>query len=196
MLLLAEVQPMGLAPVSLEIASGECVAVSGPSGSGKTLLLRAVADLDPCAGEVFLDGNPRSGLSGPDWRRRVVYLASDSGWWAEQVADHLGDWTRMSREARALGLPDDWGRWPVAHLSTGERQRLALLRALELDPAALLLDEPTSGLDVDATGAVERIIQERLHHGMHVLWVTHDRAQAERVGRRHCQLVNGELTGK
>lgn len=185
---------MGLAPVNLEIASGECVAIGGPSGSGKTLLLRAVADLDPCAGEVILDGNPRSGLAGPDWRRRVVYLASDSGWWAERVADHFGDWERMSREARALGFPGDWGHWTVARLSTGERQRLALLRALELEPAALLLDEPTSGLDADTTAAVERIVQARLRRGMHVLWVTHDDAQADLVARRRGRLLNGELT--
>lgn len=194
MLILAGVQPMGLAPVNLEIASGECVAVSGPSGSGKTLLLRAVADLDPCPGEVTLDGDARSDLTGPDWRRRVVYLASDSGWWAERVADHFGDWERMSREARMLGFPDDWGHWTVARLSTGERQRLALVRALELDPAALLLDEPTSGLDADTTAAVERVVQERLRQDTHVLWITHDRAQADRVARRRCRLVNGELT--
>lgn len=194
MLILAGIQPMGLAPVNLEIASGECVAIGGPSGSGKTLLLRAVADLDPCAGEVILDGNPRSGLAGPDWRRRVVYLASDSGWWAERVADHFGGWERMSREARILGFPGDWGHWTVARLSTGERQRLALLRALELEPAALLLDEPTSGLDADATAGVERIMQERLRNGMHVLWVTHDDAQAKLVARRRGRLLNGELT--
>lgn len=194
MLVLAGVQPMGLVPVNLEIASGECVAIGGPSGSGKTLLLRAVADLDPCAGEVMLDDTSRSSLSGPDWRRRVVYLASDSGWWSEQVADHFGDWENMSPEAQALGFPDDWGHWTVARLSTGERQRFALLRALELDPAALLLDEPTSGLDADATAAVERIVQERLRHGMHVLWVTHDDAQADLVARRRGRLRNGELT--
>lgn len=194
MLVLAGVQPPGLAPVNLEIAPGECVALSGASGSGKTLLLRAVADLDPCAGEAILDGTPRSSLPGPEWRRRVVYLASESGWWSDRVSDHFGDCEQMSPDARALGLPDDWAQRAVARLSTGERQRLALLRALELEPAALLLDEPTSGLDDDATAAVERLVQAHLRRGLHALWVTHDRAQAELVGRRRWRLANGALS--
>ena len=76
-------------------------------------------------------------------------------------------------------------------LSTGERQRLGLVRALALRPRVLLLDEPTSGLDDTATEAVERLIRERLDDGASVLWVTHDEAQARRLGRRSLWVTDG-----
>ena len=76
----------GLAPFDLTIEAGECVALTGASGSGKTLVLRALADLDPGAGEVTLDGHSRTAIAAPDWRRRVVYLAAEPGWWADRVA--------------------------------------------------------------------------------------------------------------
>jgi len=62
----------GLAPFDLTIEAGECVALTGASGSGKTLVLRALADLDPGAGEVTLDGHSRTAIAAPDWRRRVT----------------------------------------------------------------------------------------------------------------------------
>ncbi|MBF0336032.1 MAG: ATP-binding cassette domain-containing protein, partial [Alphaproteobacteria bacterium] len=121
----------GLAPASFDLADGECVAVRGVSGSGKTLLLRAVADLDPAEGTVTLDGAPREAISGPQWRRLVGYLPAEPGWWGEAVAEHFEDWAGMAPLVLRLGLPDGAGDWPVARLSTGERQRLALLRAIE-----------------------------------------------------------------
>lgn len=191
MLQLIQLQPLVLEPVDLEVRAGECVSVRGPSGSGKTLLLRAIADLDPCPGSVVLDGNERLDVSGPEWRRRAVYLAAESGWWAERVADHFTRWPELAASARALRLPDGCGDWSVERLSTGERQRLAMLRALELDPQVLLLDEPTSALDSGTTMAVEELVRDRRRDGMHVLWVTHDAAQVRRVADRTIQLVNG-----
>ena len=130
----------GLGPVDLELASGRCLAVTGPSGSGKTLFLRALADLDPSQGRVSLNGKSREAMAATDWRRRVTYVATESGWWAETVGAHFKDWDGLGDITGALGLPDAAG-WPVARLSTGERQRLALARALELAPQVLLLDE-------------------------------------------------------
>jgi len=69
----------GLEPVRLDVGGGECVVISGPSGAGKSLFLRAVADLDPNAGRVVLDGIDRESVSAPEWRRRVSYVASESG---------------------------------------------------------------------------------------------------------------------
>ena len=173
----------GLAPTSFDLAAGECVAVRGPSGAGKTLLLRAIADLDPSEGAVALDGRPREAMPAPAWRRRVAYVPAESGWWAETAGEHVrGDWSAALPLLGALRLPADCRSWPVRRLSTGERQRLALVRALVLDPRVLLLDEPTSGLDPEAAAAVERIVAERLRAGAAgALWVTHDAAQAGRV---------------
>jgi phosphate-transporting ATPase len=173
---------MGLEPLSLELSPGRCIAIQGPSGSGKTLLLRAIADLDPSEGAVTLDGQPAMALSAPEWRRRVVYVAAESGWWGERVHEHFGDLDWLRTQAPELYLPADCADRPVAHLSSGERQRLALLRALELRPRVLLLDEPTAALDAAATAAVESMVATHREGGSMVLWVTHDAAQRGRVG--------------
>ena len=92
----------GLEPTSFELAAGECIALRGPSGAGKTLLLRALADLDPSAGVVRLDGTPRGRIPAPTWRRRVGYVPAEPGWWSERVADHFPDWASQAGPARRL----------------------------------------------------------------------------------------------
>ena len=174
----------GLEPASFTLAAGECVAVQGASGSGKSLLLRAIADLDPNEGSVRLNGIPRDSMPGPLWRRRVAYLPAEPGWWAETVGGHYPDWNAAEPLALALGLPAECRDWPVSRLSTGERQRLALVRALVRKPKVLLLDEPTSGLDRDTGHAAETLVSRHLEAGGAVLWVTHDPAQAARVAAR------------
>ncbi|MBT4710272.1 MAG: ATP-binding cassette domain-containing protein [Alphaproteobacteria bacterium] len=138
-----------LGPISFEIADGECLAVTGPSGGGKSLLLRALADLDPNTGQVALDGQPREAIPAPEWRKRVTYVATEPGWWANQVWQHFADWGTAIPLVQRLGLVAECADWPISRLSTGERQRLGLARALVLKPRVLLLDEVTSGLDGD-----------------------------------------------
>jgi phosphate-transporting ATPase len=183
----------GIRPIDLDLASGECIAVMGPSGAGKTLLLRAIADLDPGAGSVVLDGKKREDVPGPEWRRRVAYLASDSGWWADRVGDHFEDRAAAAAIVTRLGLPSAALDWPVDRLSTGERQRLALARALVRRPRVLLLDEPTSGLDEAARLGVETVLKERLEAGAAILFVTHDSRQARRMARTCLWLEDGGM---
>ena len=182
-----------LLEASLELAAGECLVIRGASGSGKSLLLRAIADLDPNQGQVSLNGVSRETFTGPAWRRRVGYLPAEAGWWAEDLGAHFADWNRARSFFQRLGLSDAQKDWPIARLSTGERQRLALIRALAISPEVLLLDEPTSGLDQEAVTAVERLIAEVRGNGTGVIWVTHDPAQAERVGDRWLYLEEGRL---
>jgi putative ABC transport system ATP-binding protein len=170
--------------VSFDLQDGECVALQGPSGVGKTLLLRVIADLDPNEGTVRLDGTPREAMPAPLWRRRVTYLAAEPGWWADVVQDHFSGWDDALPLVTRLGLPCSCGPWPVQRLSTGEKQRLALVRALMLRSRVLLLDEPTSALDPASTAAVESLIAERISDGTSVIWSTHDNAQARRVASR------------
>jgi phosphate-transporting ATPase len=174
-----------------ELAPGEALAVVGPSGSGKSLFLRALADLDPNEGDVSLRGEARDAMSAPDWRRRVTYVAGESGWWEDGVAAHFADWEAAVPLAKRLGLPAEAGGWQVSRLSTGERQRLALVRALVQGPDLLLLDEPTSGLDTETETAAEEILAERLGIGAAILFSTHDKAQAGRLAARCLRFAKG-----
>lgn len=182
---------VGLQPTSFELGLGECIAVRGPSGAGKTLLLRALADLDPNDGELCLDGQRREQIPAPIWRRLVAYVPSESGWWAETVGAHFGDWSAAGPLVEVLGLPASCQEWPVLRLSTGERQRLALVRALLLRPRVMLLDEPTSGVDPDLTLRAEELVAKHLQSGAGALWVTHDAEQARRVARRLLTIERG-----
>ena len=84
--------------------------------------------------------------------------------------------------------------WQLSRCSTGERQRLALLRTLMQNPAALLLDEPTGNLDQDSTLRVEELLADyRRQRQSAVLWVSHDSGQMERVAQRHFILCDGGL---
>ena len=194
MLQITNLSTVGLQLVSFTLARGECVAVRGPSGAGKTLLLRAIADLDPNSGSICLDGADRQTIPAPEWRRRVGYVPAEPGWWADRIGEHFSDWPAALSLVERLGLPAEAQEWPVARASTGERSRLALVRALVAAPAVLLLDEPTSALDATATAAVEALIAERVSGGLSVIWVTHDAAQASRVAKRMLYVDAGEAS--
>src|SRR5215472_15862947 len=144
-----------LKPASLSLAAGECIAVKGPSGAGKTLLLRAIADLDPNQGLVSLEGRDRSTIPGPEWRRLVGYVPAEPGWWADTVGEHFNECMAALPLIRKLGFPEEVKAWPIGRLSTGERLRLALVRALIMQPKVLLLDEPTAALDPVSVAAAE-----------------------------------------
>jgi phosphate-transporting ATPase len=182
-----------LAPATFSLAAGQCIAVRGPSGAGKTLLLRAIADLDPNEGQVSLDGQSRESMTAPQWRRLVGYLPAEPGWWADTIGEHFSDWAAALPILDALGLPDAARAWPVSRASTGERLRLALVRALVAGPRVLLLDEPTAALDSVSVAAVEALIAARVAQGLAVLWVTHDAAQAQRVARCCLVMESGQV---
>jgi len=183
-------------PFDLSIAEGECVGVLGRSGSGKSVLLRLIADLDPGEGRVYLDGKSRDTFTAPEWRRRVVYQAAEPAWWAPTAGAHFP----VSAEARpvsqwmaALDLAPELLGVDISRLSTGERQRLALLRSLARAPSVLMLDEPTSSLDHASALAVERLLQAEMKSGMAMLLVSHSREQARRMTRRCYDMENGRL---
>lgn len=182
----------GLDPVSFETGAGECLAVQGPSGSGKTVLLRAIADLDPAEGRIFLDEISRESVTGPVWRSRVRYAAAEPGWWGETPRAHFTDGKKAAKLAGALGLDAAVLDRPLAQLSTGERQRLALARALEDSPQVLLLDEPTGALDSRATGQAEKLLKKELRAGRTILLVSHDPKQLSRMASRRLTIRGGK----
>ena len=183
----------GIGPIDLDLSEGECVALSGPSGVGKTLLLRAIADLDPNSGRVTLKGEAREATPAPEWRRRVSYLAAESGWWEDMVAAHFTDAEAARLLLPVLGLCPEALNWRVEHLSTCERQRLALVRLLIQSPPVLLLDEPTSALDTDTAKAVETEIKKRCRDGAAILIVSHDDEQMKRLAGRRLHMKSGRL---
>jgi putative ABC transport system ATP-binding protein len=183
-----------LGPIDFGLSAGETVCLSGPSGAGKTVLMRALADLDPNEGKLELCQQSRETIAAPQWRRQVCYLPADSGWWMETVGEHFPDPDLALLLLVRLKLPDDVLTWPIARLSTGEKQRLALARVLLLNPKVLLLDEPTSGLDAEATQAAEAEIKEHTKTGSAVLFVSHDAEQIARIADRKFVLANGTLS--
>lgn len=172
-----------LGPFDLEAASGRCLAVIGPSGSGKSLLLRMIADLMPHQGNSRLDDRDCVAMSAPEWRRLVRYSSSEPGWWAPTVADHFKDIAAMGTAAENLRLSTDLFDAAPDRLSTGERQRFALLRAIEQRPRFLLLDEPTSALDHETTLQVEALIHDLMADDVGIILVSHDADQVDRLAQ-------------
>lgn len=181
-----------IGPLSIDIRAGECVCLFGPSGSGKTTLLRTIADLEIHDGQVLLDNSECTSFSGSEWRRRVGMLPAESAWWYDRVGEHF---EVVDEQALAqLGFDPDIVDRKVARLSTGERQRLALLRLLAGRPRALLLDEPTASLDPKNTRRAEQLLARyRQQERAPVLWVSHDPRQMKRVCDRRLHLRAGQL---
>lgn len=157
-------------------------------------MLRAIADLDPADGEITLDGTARARIPAPEWRRRVGFVPAESGWWADRVGEHFADGGASSALIEALGIDPEALDWEVRRLSTGERQRLAIARALALDPKVWLFDEPTAALDAEAAQLVERVIAQGRDRGAAILLVTHDATQAARLADRSLFMAAGRLT--
>jgi ABC-type multidrug transport system ATPase subunit len=179
-------------PVSISVTRGECLAILGASGSGKSLLFRAIADLDPNQGEVSLNGQSREEMPAYEWRRQVAFVPAETGWWADRVGDHFDAGDDLEGLLEAVELKDALD-WEVSRLSTGERHRLGIVRALQARPRVLLLDEPTASLDADMTVAVESLIKQQLAREVCVLLVTHDPEQAKRLADRSVRMMGGRL---
>lgn len=184
----------GLGPFSFELGADERLCLEGPSGQGKSQILRAIIDLSEHEGEILFKGEPIENIDPPLLRRRVGYLPAVSAWWADEVRPHFQN--PESLNLPGLGLPPEILDWPIHRLSTGERQRLALLRLLENEPEVLLLDEPTASLDPKSQALMEGIILEyHRRRQAPLLWVSHDPAQIGRIAQAVLTLDEaGKLT--
>jgi len=184
-----------LGPFELTIEAGQRCFVSGQSGQGKTLLLKAIADIFPHQGQVYLGDIESQTLPAPEWRKVVGLLLTESQWWAETVGDHF--WTVNDAQFSALGFDKSVLNWQVNRLSSGEKQRLSLLRLLQNQPQALLLDEATANLDSKNTENMENLIKQyQAETNAPILWVSHDPAQIARLADKHFEFTQNTLVEK
>ena len=178
-------------PYNLALQPGKILAISGESGAGKSLLLRAIADLEEHDGEMTLNGRSYLEFAGAEWRRKVMFLPAESHWWQEKVRDHLLH--EPGAELLAdIGFAPEVLDWEISRLSSGEKQRLAILRMLLHRPSVLLLDEPTASLDQKNIGKIEAMLKKYIAENQaSAIWVSHDPAQIERVSDRHLKILAG-----
>ncbi|MCS6970548.1 MAG: sulfate ABC transporter ATP-binding protein [Planctomycetota bacterium] len=195
--------------LSLEIASGELVALLGPSGSGKTTLLRIIAGLEqPDEGRVLFTGRDQTGVSAKD--RGVGFVFQHYALFRHMtVAENVAFGLRV--RPRATRPPASEIRTRVEHLlkmvhlewagdrfphqlSGGQRQRVALARALAVEPKVLLLDEPFGALDAKVRAELRRWLRD-LHDatGVTTVFVTHDQEEALEVADRVVIINRGRI---
>ncbi|HET8985753.1 MAG TPA: ABC transporter ATP-binding protein [Trueperaceae bacterium] len=198
--------------VSLDVKSGEFVAVMGPSGSGKSTLLYLLGLLDtPDSGTVAIEGRDTSGLDDDELtglrRSRLGFLfqtfelipnlsAAENILLPAEIAGQRDEAAaRLAKLARQLGIEQRLGHRP-RQLSGGQRQRVGLARALINEPAVVLADEPTGNLDTKTGGEVLTLLRHGVDElGWTVIMVTHD-SQAAQVADRIVFLRDGRIAGE
>ena len=186
--------------VSLEIGSGEFVAVMGPSGSGKSTFMNLLGCLDsPTSGEYFLAGEKVSELSGDALaatrNRRIGFVFQNFNLLPRTSAVEnvelpllYGHCPAVERRRRAMARLTEVGLAERAHhhpqqLSGGQQQRVAIARALVNEPALILADEPTGALDTRTSCELMGLLQQLNRGGMAVVLVTHERDVAAFASR-------------
>lgn len=200
--------------LSLSVERGEVVALIGGSGTGKSVLLREIIGLlRPQAGRIELFGQPVVGSTAEQMnalRRRFGVLFQDGALFSslsveDNVATPLFEHTDLRRDTcrrlarlklALVGLPPDTAHKRPSDLSGGMRKRVALARALALDPELLFLDEPTSGLDPISARAFDsliRLLADSLN--LTVFLVTHDLDTLYSIIDRVIVLSNGRVLG-
>ena len=182
--------------INFQIKSTEIMGLNGASGSGKSRLLRALADLDDHQGDVLLDDINQQDDAPHQWRKKIALLSAETHWWFDSVGEHFSqcDDPELLANISALGFSENCLQWNVARLSSGEKQRLGLLRLLQNKPQVLLLDEPTANLDENNSLMFEQFINQYIKNNQaSAIWVSHDTQQLKRVCTQRYILQNGEL---
>jgi ABC-2 type transport system ATP-binding protein len=196
-----------LKDVSFEVALGETYGLLGPNGSGKSTLIRVLSTLlVPDGGEVRLLGHLLPGEE-REVRRKIGRVSVDAAFYKKLSArENLlysaslygmsqRDAARRAMEIlEALGLDEDKFDGPLEEMSRGMQQKVAITRALLVNPPLLLLDEPTTGLDPKSRRDVQSFLEDlRRREGTTILLTSHDMAETERLCARIGFLAHGRL---
>ena len=188
-----------LGPIDIEIGTRGCTVVMGPNGAGKTTLLRAMHGL-----ERLSEGNKRWAVPEPQSRSAQAFVFQSPVMLRRNVIENLiyplviHGVTRKAALETAQGWLDrvglgDAAKRRAAVLSGGERQKLALVRALIREPQVLFLDEPCANLDGAATREIEEILHTAKSGGIRILMATHDIGQARRLADDVLFIHHGRL---
>src|ERR671938_415664 len=184
--------------LSFEILEGEICVLVGPSGCGKTTTMRMVNRLiEITEGEILIDGEPNTSMSGTQLRRKIGYAIQQIGLFPHRtIADNIGTvpnllgWEkgrireRVNELLDLVGLsPADYrGRYP-AELSGGQQQRVGVARALAADPPIMLMDEPFGAVDpITREGLQDEFLRIQEDIGKTSAFVTHDIDEAIKLG--------------
>jgi len=195
-----KVRVEALRGIDLSVEQGEFVAVVGPSGSGKSTLMNLIGCLDtPTGGTYTLRGERVAGLGRNELaavrNRRVGFVFQNFNLLSQITAYEnvempllFGQVPKSKRRARVselmerVGLGDRMDHRPT-ELSGGQMQRVAVARALAMDPDIVLADEPTGNLDTSSGGDIMGLFEELWRQGRTLVVITHDAALARRAGR-------------
>ena len=194
-----------LRDLSMEIPTGSHTALMGRTGSGKTTLLEGICGLRSIrSGSIWIGDREVTNL--PPGQRCIGLVPQDGALFDHlTVRQHLEfalevrGWVPERRETRSRELAEWLSLTPLldrlpAGMSGGERQRVALGRALAFHPPVLCLDEPLSALDDQTRGEIVAVLTEiRNHTGITILHITHNRSEAERLADRILHLRDGRL---
>ncbi|MFC7395233.1 ABC transporter ATP-binding protein [Scopulibacillus cellulosilyticus] len=194
-----------LSNVTTSIEKPAIIFILGASGQGKSTLLRILGRLEsPDSGHIYLHGKMEKDWSPSEWRMKVGYVGQQPVMLPGTVEDNLRIVSRLHRSTfnsmyvkqllSDVGLSYlDWNK-QASLLSGGEKQRLALIRTILLNPDILLLDEVTSSLDIHSTQLVEEFIKScHYEKEMTIISVTHNVKQAQNIGQRIWLLSEGRL---
>jgi len=193
--------------INLDVEEGRVLALIGPTGSGKTTLLRLIDLLDkPTEGNIFFNGYDICYLSSKEklkirrkmgmvFQKPVMFSASvyENVSYGLKVRGKGNSRLEIQRALEEVGLSGYESR-DAATLSGGEMQRIALARAMVINPEVLLLDEPTANLDLRSAYAVDELIKRLANCGRTVIMASHNMTECRKLANKVAVLVDGRIT--
>lgn len=191
--------------ITATVGRSEHISIIGSSGQGKSTLLRMLARLEQIdEGDILLNHRSHRMIEPQEWRKEICYVAQYAVMLEGSIEDNLRIVSQLHhipyeqdlahQLLKRLGLEYLNLEKSASDLSGGEKQRIALIRALMLRPSVLLLDEVTASLDQTNACWIEDMLSEwSIEQGTAMIWVTHDMAQACRISNRIWRIDKGSL---
>lgn len=190
--------------INFDIHKGDFISIVGPSGGGKSTLLKLCCHLiSPSSGRILYNNKDLNDYNPTILRREIAYCFQTPILFGESVLDNLKfpyqirnikyDEEHIKNLLLKFKLNIELLKSEIKNLSGGEKQRIALIRAMLFKPQIILLDEITSSLDVENTIIVETIIKSFNDEGITILWVTHNPMQSRKYANKVLRIEQGEI---